>query len=162
MIRSAAVAAVFAVFALSPPQAGAQDAGLLDSARRYVELPANVKLVDEMLAPDQVSKQILMSLGPRAAGLSAAQKAIIINAVVGALTDFKPRLRELMIETVAAQYDAEEIEAMVAFYGSPVGGRILAKGPAFMLAFQQKMQGELGPMLQARVGPAVIKAMKAQ
>ena len=59
-----------------------------------------------------------------------------------------PALEPIMARVYAQVFSKEEIEAMVAFYGSPTGASILRKSPQAMALSMQEMQPLMQQLMQ--------------
>ena len=68
--------------------------------------------------------------------------AAVVSEHLGAL---QPGMQATLIEVAARVFTAEELEAMIAFYGSEQGASIMAKTQPMMADFM----GEFAPEMQA-------------
>lgn len=114
----------------------------LEAAQRYIETPAVQDMMNEMFSPDAV-KAMQASLVPAGSSTEAQREAaatIISEELKGVL----PELERVMVNATAESFTLVEIEALVAFYGSPEGRSIMKKFQPYM---QQSFR-QLGPVLQ--------------
>ena len=116
---------------LSLAQAAAQD-DLRVAAERYVRLPAVQQVLDFVLGPSFL-QSILAAVGDDRLDADKRDRAIAI--ATEEMSRARPRMEDAMIEAAADVFTREELEAMIAFYGSDVGAATLAKTPAFSQAY---------------------------
>ncbi|WP_299724225.1 DUF2059 domain-containing protein [uncultured Tateyamaria sp.] len=132
--------AFLCVLALSAP-AYAQDQSRLDAAQAYVETPVQQKLLDDMFSPAGVMAQLGLTGGQ----LTLEQQETVAGIVSEELQSMKPSIVNAMVEGMAQSFTLEEIEALTAFYSSPVGASAMSK----MTPFMQQTMTSLGPEFQA-------------
>lgn len=118
--------------------AWAQDTAAL--ARDYVALPANQAMMEDMLGPESMAAQFAAGLPP-GVDLSDDQLARVGAVMAEAMGGLRPRMEELMIEGSAETFTAEELQALIDFYGTEPGASILLKNQEFF----QGVMGTLTP-----------------
>ncbi|MFL4470387.1 DUF2059 domain-containing protein [Tateyamaria armeniaca] len=128
------------VLALST-SAYAQDQSRLEAAKAYVETPVQQKLLNDMFSPAGVMAQ----MGLMGGQLTLAQQKTVAGIVSEELQSMKPSITTAMVEGMAQSFTLEEIEALTAFYSSPVGASAMSK----MTPFMQQTLTSLGPEFQA-------------
>lgn len=155
MKRTFAAASLVAAFAM--PLA-AQDTRSL--AEDYATLPAVQAMVDDMFSAEAMAAQFRAGLPPTVP-ITEAQIAEVGALLATQMEALRPRLSEVMVETSADLFTAEELEALIAFYSTDVGASVLGKsqnmmtdvmgqlGPD-MLALQQTIMPEIATILQDR------------
>ncbi|GFE66008.1 DUF2059 domain-containing protein [Litoreibacter roseus] len=119
----------------------AQDEERLEAARAYVESDVQQKLMTDMLSPEMIMAQ----MGPALQQVPTEQLEIITNIVSEEVNRIRPAMEQAMIQGAATTFSLEEIEALTAFYSSPLGASAMSK----MTPFMQSTMGTLQPELQA-------------
>lgn len=79
--------------------------------------------------------------------LSDEEMVILEGATMAALREFTPKVIEQLTPLYATGFTEAELEAIVAFYESPVGRRIAAKSSELMNQGFKAME-DLAPMLE--------------
>lgn len=133
----------------------AQEQSQIDAARAYVETPVQQKLLEDMFSPAGIMAQMGLTGGR----LSSEQQTIIAEIVSEELQALKPEIVDAMVNGMARNFSLEEIEALTAFYSSPVGASAMSK----MNPFMQQTMAELGPsfqQMQSRLVPRIQAALK--
>lgn len=118
----------------------AQDKALIDAATGYVNSPTQQKLLDDMLSPEGLMAQMGLA-GP---DIPQDRKERLALIVAEELSTIRTPMLDAMIQGMAATFTLEEIEALRAFYESPVGASAMAK----MNPFMAKTMSDLGPAFQ--------------
>jgi len=128
------------------PPSQAQIDQLLDVTRAR-------ETIDNMLPQIQASQQQMIQQMLAGKELSAEEQRKL-DAVVGASMktiteilswdELQPLYRDLYAQT----FDAEEVQAMIDFYTSPVGQSMVRKMPQLMQNAMQAVQARLLPFLQ--------------
>jgi hypothetical protein len=100
----------------------------------YEDMYNDKKKVEEMISSQMYSleQSLLPQMTPEQAAEYRRQMAAMrpdINRIIGTTLD---AMRPDMIKVVAETYTAEELRAMVAFYSSESGRKIVAKNPQLM------------------------------
>jgi len=110
--------------------------------------------IASMLPQIQASQQQMIRQVLAGRNLSEQQQreldttmAASMNTVAQLLSwdELQPLYRDLYAQT----FDAEEVQAMIDFYASPVGQSMVQKMPQLMHNAMQAVQGKLLPFLQA-------------
>lgn len=141
-----------------PSVTSAQSDELLSLASEYANMPQIVQMMDDMFAPDSMAAQFIGSL-PANVKVSDEQAQQIGGLLSGVMVDIRPRMQELMIQTSAEIFSADEIRALIAFYSSEHGASVMSK----MQPLMQRVMGALNPVLQQKmqsVQPEIIKIMQ--
>ncbi|MCB1336093.1 MAG: DUF2059 domain-containing protein [Maritimibacter sp.] len=139
LISSAALALALM---LSQPAAG-QDAAAL--ARQYAEMPEVQAMFDDMFAPEMLAEQFRFGL-PAEVQLSDDQIARVGDVMAEMMASLRPDLTQMMVDGMAANFTIGEIEALIAFYGSPDGASVMRK----MQPYMQQVLGAFMPLIQQR------------
>jgi uncharacterized protein len=138
--------------ALAPAPAAAQG---VDDARidRLLEVTRARQLIDSMLpqveaSQQQMFEQIVAGRNVDASGQAAMERIrersnAALRQVL-AWDNLEPIYRDLYRET----FSAEDVDAMLAFYDSPTGQRVLDKMPLLMEKTMVAMQRIVVPLLQ--------------
>lgn len=114
--------------------------------QEYAALPAVQEMMAAMFSPETSAAQLAATLPP-GMDLSDDQLARIGAIMSAELTDFQPRMEELMIAGMVETFTAEEVQAMIDFYSSPVGASILLKTQPMFTA----IMAEIAPEIQTRM-----------
>lgn len=135
--------ALAAVFALAlPAHLHAQDA--TEAATAFINSPVQQKLLDDMLSPEMLMTQFqAMNLQ-----IPPEQVDVILNIVTEELNVFRPEMESAMIVGAAEAFSVEEIDALTAFYSSPLGASAMGK----MNPYMQATMGSMSQGLQAMQG----------
>lgn len=126
--------------ALAVP-ASAQDTRSL--AEDYVELPAVQSMLDSMFGGETLAANLAASL-PNNLAINESQVAAVATLMANEMSALEPVMRETMISNLADTFTAQELEAMIAFYGSEVGTAILTKNQAMM----GRIMATIAPQMQ--------------
>lgn len=122
MLRMIATALGCALLLASPAVAQSQPTPRqLELSRRYVNLLQGDQLeqfIRSMLATDPTLDD---------GDLPPAEREFILDLTAELVADLMPAMMEEMVPVYAAAFTEEELEALVAFYDSPLGRSILAK-----------------------------------
>ncbi len=138
------VASTALVLALTVPQtASAQGAATL--ARHYAEMPEVQLMLDDMFAPEMLAQQFRLGL-PAEIELSDDQIARVGGVMAEMMASLRPELTRMMIDGMADTFTTGEIEALIAFYGSPEGASVMRK----MQPYMEQVMASFMPMIQAR------------
>lgn len=105
----------------------------------------------ERLARSDYAQAMIGQMTSPEAMLGALPKGMMPEAMRRSLAEALAaefeRLRPAMVEAVAASaarhFTSEEVDALIAFYDSPVGRRVLAKTQLFLLDVNRRMGPEL-------------------
>lgn len=139
-----------AVLVAAPAHAQGADDARID---RLLEVTRSQQLIDSMLPQLEASQQQMFEQLTAGRTVSADQQASMerirtrSNAAmrqVLAWDNLEPIYRDLYRET----FSAEDIDAMLAFYESPTGQRVLDKMPLLMEKSMVAMQRVVVPLLQ--------------
>lgn len=139
LFASAALALAFAL----PHPASAQDTATL--ARQYAEMPEVQVMLDEMFAPEMMAQQFRLGL-PAELEFSDDQIARVGGVMAEMMTSLRPELTRMVIDGMADNFTVGEIEALIAFYGSPEGVSVMRK----MQPYMQQVMANFMPLIQAR------------
>jgi len=156
-MRHLSLAAVL-VFALSLP-AAAQDTreARLTAARGYVAL--TMESFDMAALIRTMYQPILDQLASQGTRLNARQLAELDQLYQSTMTEPLRQIMTQQDQIMADLFTLEEIEAISAFYASPVGRSVMAKLPQLtqalqpmIISFMQGAMPDLIPQIQAIIG----------
>ncbi len=145
-----------AAFALLGTAAFAQSTAEL--AEQYVKMPQVQSMISDLFSPISLGNQVAAGL-PAGMTLTDDKKQRIGDVMATAMNDLRPRMEELMISGSAETFTTDELQALIAFYGSEHGSKVMSK----MQPFMATVMGQLAPemqALQAKVGPEVVKIIQ--
>lgn len=139
MVLKTMIAAVAALALLAGPAAAAPAAGPTAAAganpqaealvRRYLTAIHFERTMDAVQAA--MLPVIAAQAGGGKANLTAEDKAMLVDIVRKEMRDkMMPRMIEKMVPLYASTFTVAELQAMVAFYESPVGRSITEKTPS--------------------------------
>lgn len=156
------------------------DASLL----KLIEVTKVDKNFNEMIGNsqqtiDQIVKQLLDNQTPKPA-LTASQRQqlqVTISELAQQLIaaqntpEFRQKLTNAYIKTAKETYTQAEVDAMLAFYGSPIGQSVVDKETAFGIAYmqailpitmenQQKILQQVMPEFEQKIEKIVLPAKK--
>ena len=124
-----------------------------ESVRELLDVTNVRGLVDNMQA--QMAKAMDMSMKQVSAGheLSSAQSAVMKKQIDRFQELIKDELDWSVLEPLylGVYRDAltqEEVDAMIAFYKTPIGQSVITKMPIVMEKSMERMQARMGPMIQ--------------
>ena len=143
------LAAVLALSLTSPVFADAAT----DAATAFIESPVQQKLLDDMLSPEGLMAQF-QAVQPQ---LPPDKTDEILQIVSEELNAFRPQMEAAMIKGAAEAFTVEEIEALTAFYSSPIGASAMSK----MNPYMQSAMAEMTPGLQAMQGRVMQRVQEA-
>lgn len=129
------------VAALTAPGV-AQDAAKATAAEAFMETPVQQNLINSILSPNAMVARL------RSQGMPEDKLQIASDIISEETASIRAELRAAMIKNMAATFTIEEMDALTAFYSSPVGASASAKQQTHM---SQTMQS-LAPSLQAMQG----------
>jgi hypothetical protein len=98
------------------------------AAERYEATMPIAKMMEESI------EQISLSLPNNQRNLFVAQMRQVVD---------RGQLRTIALDKMAEVFTAEELDALAAFYGSPVGQTIVTKFPVYMAEIMPVIQREL-------------------
>ena len=127
-------------------------------AEEYVNMPEVQAMITTMFSPETMASQMKATL-PAQVAVTDDQLARIGVVLSEAMQDMRPRMEELMVTGTAETFSAEEINALIDFYGSEHGAAVMSKMTPFMIS----VMAELGPemtALQAQIGPEVARIIQ--
>ena len=128
-LAAAAVLGCLTTLAWALASAGGAD----ELARRYVELPAVQTAFAGFASVETVKSQILAVPGVREQ-LSPEQIAAMSTVLSEEFGAAMPEMMSIVARHAAAHFNEQELEAMIGFWGSPVGESIARKTGPFMAA----------------------------
>jgi uncharacterized protein len=102
--------------------------------------------------------------GPKINAALARAGAIQANAVGPVLAETLPATRSAAIDAYARAFSAEELTAIVAFYRTPAGGKLLQVQPEIGSAVNARISERFGPRLRAAeqaAGPKIQAVFQA-
>ena len=115
-------------------------------AQQYTALPAVQEMMTAMFSPETSAAQFRASLPP-GYPLTDEQALKVGEVMSGVLMGLKPEMEALQVEAIAEVFTEEEIQAMIDFYSTEMGGQILIKTqPMF-----QKVMVELTPQIMQAI-----------
>jgi hypothetical protein len=118
-----------------------------DAATAFINSPVQQRLLDDMLSPEMVLAQ-MQTIAQR---LPEDKVQVLVNIVTEELEAIRPEMEAAMISGAAESFTVEEINALTAFYNSPVGASAMGK----MTPYMQQTMGSLGPTMQQMQGNIV-------
>jgi hypothetical protein len=127
-------------------------------AKQYAELPDVVQMMDEMFSPETQISTIEANFPPTIT-LSEDQRQRIGALISDGLSELRPRLEKAMIEGIATNFSAPEIQALIDFYSSEHGAAVMRKMPLYM----EEVMREIGPDQNAilnKMLPQVIQIIR--
>lgn len=127
-------------------------------AEQYVNMPEVQQMMDDMFSPENSAKQIASSLPPNIT-LTDDQMERIGILMSEAMNELRPKMTNQMIESSARIFSADELSALIDFYGSEHGAAIMTK----MQPFMQETMGALSADLQRvtqQVTPELTKILQ--
>ncbi|WP_170578301.1 DUF2059 domain-containing protein [Ruegeria arenilitoris] len=127
-------------------------------AKEYVKLPDVQLMMDNMFSPEGMAAQVAATLPP---GVTVTEDQLQRIGVVmsGAMQSLRPKLEQQMIDSSADLFSAEELSALIDFYGSEHGSAIMGK----MQPFMQQTMGALSADMQRvtlQVTPELAKILQ--
>jgi len=126
-------------------------------ARRYLKAIHFESLMDTMMGA--MLPLITDSAAKQAPNLTAADRAKLTDIVRASMREFyTPKMIERMVPIYAATFTEAELEAIVAFYESPVGQAVVAKSPS-LAPKSADVARELIPELQRDVAQRICAAV---
>jgi hypothetical protein len=136
--------------ALSAPLL-AQDTRAL--AEEYVNMPEVQQMITEMFSAETMASQFKVSLPP-GTPVTDDQAQRIGVLMAGVMNGMRPTVENLMIESSAKHFTADELQALIDFYKSEHGAAIMAK----MQPYMQDVMGTMMPEMMtamAEIGPQI-------
>ncbi|MFS4437595.1 DUF2059 domain-containing protein [Paracoccaceae bacterium GXU_MW_L88] len=107
-------------------------------AKRYVSLPSQQQMIDDMLGVDVMRSSLDMAIPPEL-GVSDSALDQAAQVIADRVQAKKPELLGVMVEAAAQNFTVEELEAVIDFYTSPVGDSVSRKMGAYMVDVNQLM-----------------------
>ena len=101
--------------------------------RQYMELVNLTRMLDAMAGSMSASMNLGSNVPPEVA-------AAMRESITESMSAIGPRLVEEMVDVYARKLTTEELTALVAFYGSPVGRSVTVK--------TEQLMTETGPLMQ--------------
>ncbi len=123
-----------------------------DAAAAFINSPVQQKLMDDMLSPDMIMTQMQTV----AAQLPEDKVEILVKIVTEELEDIRPKMEDAMIAGAAQSFTIDEINALTAFYNSPLGASAMSK----MTPYMQQTMSALGPSMQEMQRNIMTRAQK--
>ncbi len=108
-------------------------------AARYLSLPAIQKMNDDLYGGNVIDSMMAMQ-----DSLPEEIRKQLATILSEEFAKIRPGMEEAMIESAAATYSAEELQAMIAFYESPEGASVAVK----TAPFTQKTFEIFGPQME--------------
>lgn len=129
----------FAQDTASPP-----DAALREAAQTYVASEALQTTLDELLSTDTFLAQL------RASGmdLDPAETSTLAGIVDEEFAGARPAIEGAMVVAAATTFTMEELDALIAFYGSAEGRSIAQKTTPFLQSFYEAITPTLSETQQ--------------
>lgn len=143
---------LFAPFAASPAQAAETP---VDDARleRLLEVTRSRAMLEAMLPQIEASQREMVAQMVAGQQLDDAQRARL-EAILGKSTAAVRQalawenLEQVYFDIYRRTFSAEDIDAIIAFYETPAGQRMLDKMPTLMQHTMEAVQGLMVPMLE--------------
>ncbi|MFN0262361.1 DUF2059 domain-containing protein [Tepidamorphus sp. 3E244] len=150
-----------ASIALAPIASGslaqAQDAERMAAAQKYLETPTVQKMMSDMLSPQYVSAMLQQM--QVSANVTDEQRDKLAKILSEEFAKIRPQMERVMLESTAANFTVNEIEALTAFYSSEEGAAIAEKMQPYMaqamqqiIPLMQSMQQSFIQRVQAEMG----------
>jgi hypothetical protein len=127
------------------PAAMAQDVQSL--AEEYVRMPEVQQMMSEMFSPASMAAQFKAGL-PAGMTLTDSQSERIGILMSETMTQFRPRMEELMISSSAKHFSADELQALIDFYKSEHGAAVMAKMQPYMQDFMAQIMPDMMSAMQ--------------
>lgn len=128
--------------------------------RALVEMTGGMESLTELFKPETIETQMRGVLKPENA--APAQRVKVERFIAEFTKEFsaeankrRPEILELIVEVTAKYYTPEDVEALMAFYKTPAGKKLLAVGPKAAVESMQvgsKWGSQLGEQIGKRVG----------
>ena len=153
---AAAGALALMLAGLAPASAWAQSVEEL--AQEYANMPEVQSMMDEMFSADAMTAQFSAGMPP-GMGLSEDKAMRIGQLLSDQMQKLRPRLTELMIESSARSFSAEELQALIDFNRSEHGASVMRK----MKSYFQDVMVELGPdmvAMQQEITPQMMEILQ--
>jgi hypothetical protein len=115
-----------------------------DLAETYADLPEVQAMWDDIFSPLWLSNQFRLGVPPEVE-ITNDQLDRIGALLAGEMEAMRPRMRAMMVETMAGAFSAEELAALVDFYRSEHGAAVMTKMPGFSTRYS----AALAPMIQS-------------
>ena len=147
-----------ALMVASPSILTAQSDEILRLSTQYANLSPVEQMQDDMFAPASMAAQFSSNL-PADVKLTEAQIQQIGTLLSGVMGTVRPQMKELMIQTSAELFSADELRALIAFYSSEHGASVMSKIQPMML----KVMAGLNPIMQEKmqsVRPEIVKIIQ--
>ena len=106
------------------------------AARAYVETPGVAAMLDLMMSADGLTETVRPAM--LAQGLPPEIVDRILPIMADEMSAIGDELTEMMVIAVAEHFTVEEIEALTAFYSTPIGTSVLAKSQPMMTSFMAR------------------------
>ncbi|MEZ4217200.1 MAG: DUF2059 domain-containing protein [Myxococcota bacterium] len=157
------------VFALAPAAARAQGEAAANGAGGGAAAhdPAKIRaliaqsgagaLGDQLVGI--VEQQILDGLRDAQGRVPDAAPAVVREVVGEVLGERQPELVARMVDVYARAFSPAEIDELLAFYGSPVGGKLVAQLPTLMNASLAEGQAWVGAR-RAEINDRLVAALR--
>lgn len=126
-----------------------------DAAKAFIQSPVQQKLLDDMLSPEMLVTQ-MQAMAPNIPKEKMPQLVDIVSEELSALRDV---LENGMAVGATSSFTVEEIEALTAFYNSPIGASAMGKMTPYMQAAMAAISPDLIAM-QKRVAERVKTELK--
>lgn len=152
MFRPFALAAALATLLALPLQA--QDDALRAAAERYIQNPVQQGMLDDMLSADAFITQM------RAVLPDMTEDQLVIVGQIGAeeMGAVRSDLEAAMVDAAVATFTLDEIEALEAFYSTPLGASVMSKMQPFMDVAMQSAAPAMQSM-QLRISERVMQEL---
>lgn len=136
----------------------AQDtAALREAAERYIRNPVQQRMMDEMLSADAMVAQ-MRAMVPQ---LTEEQAQLVARITSEEMAVLRPDLEAAMIDASVETFTLEEIEALEAFYSTPVGASVMSKMQPFMATAMGMIAPEM-QQVQMRIGQRIMTELSSQ
>jgi hypothetical protein len=154
--RSMSMVATFAVATLFSSVAGADavDPGALKVARQVLDA------MHASATSDQMVQQMMMSMS---AGLEAANpgkgaevQKLLSEVLLPELSRVKPEMLDATANIYAANFSADELKQMLAYYQSDIGRKVIERLPNLI-----QEQGQVARALVGKMMPDVLAKLQA-
>ncbi len=138
------------------PAASQPSAAALAVSRDLLRVMRMKELIDQSMAA--LMPQLMQSEYRRYQGLTSAQRTAINDAVVDAIRAITPAYLEKAAVIYAQTFTMEELQALLAFYSSPVGQSFLDKQPLILAPLQVAMTS-LMPQLEREMEKSLCRRL---
>lgn len=151
---------VFIAMSFSPLVSAQDNEEKMELAKKYVNLPGNQTMLDEMFSPEVLGEQLTAGMPPEM-GLTEEKVLAVGQLMSKAMSGIRPEMEMTLIESSAEIFSKEELEAMIEFYSTEIGSSIVSKSTKLMQDYTQKLMPEIMAVSQ-EVGPELMEILMGE